>query len=180
VTFASSYAVSVLGLEEGQTTTMLMTFQIGMILMAIPGGFLPNKIGRKTTMKLGAVVMFVIMILLFFVKNYIATLVGIALLGAGWIFINVNIMAFYSDIVDSNKKLGTVLGLTGVGSQLGAILLVPVVGWLVEASGNNYNLVWLASSVAIAFGMVMFLFVKGGEIRKAVSATPEIPAAPSE
>ncbi len=168
ITFASSYAVSVLGLPEAQTIQLLMTFQIGMVLMALPGGYLPNKIGRKTTMKLGAGVMFLVMIILFFVQNFIVAMIGIALLGAGWIFINVNIMAFYSDIIDTNKKLGTVLGLTGVGSQLGAILLVPVVGWLIERFNNNYNLVWLVTAITIAFGMLMFFMVKGGEIQKSL------------
>lgn len=177
VTFASSYAVTVLGLEEGQTIQLLMTFQIGMILMVLPGGFLPSKIGRKTTMIVGAAMMFVVMLILFFVKNFIVAMVGIALLGTGWIFINVNIMPFYSDIIDSNKKLGTVLGLTGVGSQLGAILMVPIVGWIIEKTNNNYNIVWLVTSFTIAFGMIMFLLVKGGEIRKSTPETIEAPKA---
>lgn len=171
VTFASSYAVTVLGLEEGQTIQLLMTFQIGMILMVLPGGFLPSKIGRKTTMVIGAAIMIAVMLILFFVNNFIVAMVGIALLGTGWIFINVNIMPFYSDIIDSNKKLGTVLGLTGVGSQLGAIVMVPIVGGLIEKSNNNYNLVWLITCFTMAFGMLMFFLVKGGEIRAAMPAT---------
>jgi MFS family permease len=147
-----------------------MTFQIGMILMVLPGGFLPSKIGRKTTMIIGAAVMVAVMVLLFFVKNFIVAMVGIALLGTGWIFINVNIMPFYSDIIDTNKKLGTVLGLTGVGSQLGAILMVPAVGWLIEKSNNNYNLVWLTTAITMVFGMIMFFLVKGGEMRKSTPA----------
>jgi MFS family permease len=174
VTFASSYAVSVLGLEAAQTTIMMLTFQVGMILLAIPGGFLPNNIGRRTTMILGGAIMFVMLILLFFIKNYIATLVGIGLLGAGWVFINVNIIAFYSDIIDSNKKLGTVIGLAGFGSQLGSILLVPIVGWLIEVTSNNYNLVWPATAVTIAFGLAMLFLIKGGEIRKADPTPPAV------
>lgn len=170
VTFASSYAVTILGLEEGQTIQLLMTFQIGMILMVLPGGFLPSKIGRKTTMIIGAAIMIAVMVILFFVKNFIVAMVGIALLGTGWIFINVNIMPFYSDIIDTNKKLGTVLGLTGVGSQLGAILMVPAVGWLIEKSNNNYNLVWLTTAITMVFGMIMFFLVKGGEMRKPTPA----------
>lgn len=176
VTFASSYAVTILGLEEGQTIQLLMTFQIGMILMALPGGFLPSKIGRKTTMIIGAAMMVVVMLILFLVENFIVAMVGIALLGVGWIFINVNIMPFYSDIIDSNNKLGTVLGLTGVGSQLGAIVMVPIVGWLIERFNNNYNLIWLVTSTTIAFGMVMFFLVKGGEIRKIEPSAPETQA----
>lgn len=176
VTFASSYAVSVLGLPESQTIQLMMAFQVGMVLFAIPGGFLPNKLGRKRTMQIGAAFMIAMMAMLFFVKGFIPSIIGIALLGAGWIFINVNVMAFYSDIIDTNKKLGTVLGLTGVGNQLGAILLVPLAGWLIEAFNNNYNVVWVISCITMAFGIVMFFMVKGGEIHPAQEEEPQTAA----
>lgn len=168
LTFASSYAVSVLGLAESQTIQVLMAFQVGMILLVVPGGFLPSKIGRKNTMKIGGAMMIITMVILFFIKNTTGVMICLGLLGMGWILINVNIMPFYTDIVDSNKKLGTVLGLTAVGSQLGAILMVPLVGWLIETFNNNYNLIWPITIIVFIFGMGMFFLVKGGEIHPTV------------
>lgn len=126
-TFFTLYAKNHLNLNEGDGATMLSVLPLFFVLTAIPSGFVAGKIGRRTTIATG-LVMIAIMLFLLYITPASALLAGIAplplvgiplvengprmltlagvfliLAGIGWAFIN-------DYARQSNKQL---LGRTG-------------------------------------------------------------------
>lgn len=169
-TFASSYALNVLAMPEAVGGTLAAIFFAGTLLFAIPSGFIATKFGRRNTIRAGALILTIFPLLIFFIPNLTLLYVFIAITGAGMALTNINIMPTISDIAPSSKSLGTIMSMALLSSGLGVVLSVPVWGGIIQAAGNNYNLLWLSYPTAAVIAFILLFFVKKGEAKPAQAA----------
>lgn len=185
-TFFTLYARNRLGLEVGDGATMLSVLPLFFILFAIPSGFLGSRIGRRTTITIGLIVL-IFMLILFYITPAEALLTGITPLplvgipleeggarmltlagvllilgGIGWAFVNINGLPMVVDLTGA-ARIGTFTGLYYLFSTLSAIAGPNLNGWAVQLANNNYNVIMIIAPVFMAVALWLMLGVRRGE-----------------
>jgi Na+/melibiose symporter-like transporter len=185
-TFFTLYAKNHLGLNEGDGATLLSVLPLFFVLAAIPSGYVAGKLGRKTTISIGLVIL-VIMLVLLYITPAEALLTGIAPLplvgiplveggarmltlagvllifgGIGWAFININSLPMIVDLT-SAARIGTFTGLYYLFSTLSAIVGPNMNGWAVQLTNGNYNIIMLIAPFFMLTALGLMMGVKKGE-----------------
>lgn len=185
-TFFTLYAKNHLGLEPGDGATLLSVLPLFFVLFAIPSGFIAGRIGRRTTISIGLIIL-IIMTILLYITPADALLIGIAPLplvgiplveggarmltlagvlliigGIGWALININSLPMIVDLT-SAARIGTYTGLYYLFSTLSAIVGPNVNGWAIQLTGDNYNIIMILAPIFFAIAFVMMLGVRRGE-----------------
>ena len=184
--FFTLYARNRLGLEIGDSATLLSVLPLFFVLFAIPSGFLARRIGRRTTITIG-LMMLIFMLILLYLTPASALLTGIAPLpvvgipleeggarmltlagvllivgGIGWSFVNINSLPMVVDLTGA-ARIGTFTGLYYLFSTLSAIAGPNLNGWAVQLANNNYNVIMIISPVFMAVALWLMLGVRRGE-----------------
>jgi MFS family permease len=185
-TFFTLYARNRLGVEVGDSATLLSVLPLFFVLFAIPSGVLAQRIGRRTTITIGLISLIVMLILLY-VTPASALLTGIAPLplvgipleeggarmltlagvllilgGVGWAFVNINSLPMVVDLTGA-ARIGTFTGLYYLFSTLSAIAGPNLNGWAVQLANNNYNVIMIIAPVFMAIALWLMLGVRRGE-----------------
>jgi Na+/melibiose symporter-like transporter len=185
-TFFTLYAKNHLGLHEGDGATLLSVLPLFFVVFAIPSGFIAGRIGRRTTITIG-LIMLIFMLILLYVTPASALLTGIAPLplvgipivsggarmltlagvllmlgGIGWAFVNINSLPMIVDLT-SAARIGTFTGLYYLFSTLSAIVGPNVNGWAIQLTNNNYNIIMVLAPAFMAIALWFMLGVKRGE-----------------
>ena len=124
-TFFTLYARNRLGLEVGDSATLLSVLPLFFVLFAIPSGFIAKSIGRRVTITIGLIMLIGMMILLYLTPAgalltgiaplplvgiplaeggaRMLTLAGVLLIfgGIGWAFININSLPMIVDLTSA-------------------------------------------------------------------------------
>ncbi len=175
--FFTLYGVKHLGLADADSAFQLTYISLAFLLFALPAGYVGASLGRRRTILTGIVLMALSILAMYFLP--IATLTGklaqvtktgafyplsivLAVAGFAWAMININSLPMMVDMTDS-LRIGTYTGLYYFASTLAAILGPITFGGLVQATGNNYNLMMLLSPVFLVLALVMMLGVRRGE-----------------
>jgi len=185
-TFFTLYAKNHLGLNEGDGATLLSVLPLFFVLFAIPSGFIAGKIGRRTAIATGLVILTVVLVLLYITPasalltgiaplplvgiplvaggTRMLTLAGVLLIlgGIGWAFININSLPMIVDLT-SAARIGTFTGLYYLFSTFSAIVGPNLNGWAVQLTGNNYNTIMLIAPFFMLVALGLMLGVKRGE-----------------
>lgn len=185
-TFFTLYAKNHLGLEVGDGATLLSVLPLFFVLFAIPSGFIAAKIGRRTTISIGLIILIIMTILLYVTPADVLltaiaplplvgiplveggarmlTLAGVLLIigGIGWALININSLPMIVDLT-SAARIGTYTGLYYLFSTLSAIVGPNVNGWAIQLTGDNYNIIMILAPVFFAIAFVMMMGVRRGE-----------------
>jgi Na+/melibiose symporter-like transporter len=158
----SSFAVFTLGMEAGTASIYAGTMTIFFLLFAVPAGFLGTRWGREKTIRIGLIGLVLSALTGFFLVQEAITLVLILLFaGAFWAMVNVNSLPLVYDHGDE-KQIGAYTGLYYFSSQLAAVLGPTLLGFLVEALGNQYRWLWLFAAVFMALALTAMLGVRRG------------------
>lgn len=167
-TYFTLYGKEVWGLAENVSAQYLTYFSLAFLLMAIPSGFIASRLGRKKTIIIGVVGMFLMLAT--------ATLVGIpwplaaVLLAVGglfWALVNINSFPMVADMAPA-AKLGLYTGLYYFASQLAAILAPPFFGLAMDITSRKAMFPLAAAAFVLAF--LMLLGVRRGEVTSQKSA----------
>jgi len=185
-TFFTLWAKNHLGLEVGDGATLLSVLPLFFVIFAIPSGFIAGRIGRRTTISIGLVILIIMMILLYITPAAalltgiaplpllgiplveggarMLTLAGVLLIigGIGWALININSLPMIVDLT-SAARIGTYTGLYYLFSTFSAIVGPNMNGWAIQLTGNNYNIIMILAPVFFAIAFVMMLGVRRGE-----------------
>ena len=171
VALISIYGVQVLGYSKGLAGFLPFIVTVPLLLTIYPLSYLPGKIGRRTTIKIGVIIWTVMLVIGFFMGLAKAPLaimaIPLAFLGIGWAMINTNSIVIVWELAPTEKKIGTYTGLYYFFSYMAAILGPMVVGGLTDILGIPFLLLNGAFFFILAF--IMMQFVKRGE----VELTPE-------
>ena len=187
-TFFTLYARNRLGLEVGDSATLLSVLPLFFVLFAIPAGYLGSRIGRRVTISIGLITL-ILMLILIYITPVDALLTGIAPLplvgiplveggarmltlagvllifgGIGWSFVNINSLPMVVDLTGA-ARIGTFTGLYYLFSTLSAIAGPNLNGWAVQLADNNYNVIMIISPVFMASAFWLMLGVRRGEAK---------------
>ncbi|MBI5080544.1 MAG: SLC45 family MFS transporter [Chloroflexi bacterium] len=185
--FFSLYAVKHLGLKDSDGARLLTGLSLVFVIFALPSGYIGAKIGRRTTIISGIVVMSAVMMTMFFLppavlisplaklpvvgiqlnpdsKDTYLVVIGVLLMvaGMGWALININSLPMVVDMTVP-ARIGTFTGLYYLFSTFSAIVGPNVNGWIISLTGRNYNAVMIVAPIFMALALVMMIGVKRGE-----------------
>jgi MFS family permease len=166
-TFFTSYGTFQLGVAESTASLLLGFFSLTFIVFSIPGGMLAERWGRRRTILTGLIALTSLLVLASFLPSVYAIAVIMFLGGASWALININSLPMIVDIAPDDRLLGTYTGLYYISGTLAAIVGPILNGWIIDASGKNYNTIfWVAPAfMLVAIGCMWF--VTRGEAKAA-------------
>jgi MFS family permease len=179
--FLTLYATKRLGIPVGDAGRMMGHIGIFFVLFAIVAGILGSRIGRRTTISIGIVLMAVLISCIALLPAELLTttltklpalgtirVVNLFLMGAGiaWSFININSLPMVVDLTTA-ARIGTFTGLYYLFSTLSAIVGPNLNGWIVQLSGNNYNTMMFVAPFFLLIALVLMLGVRRGEAQAA-------------
>lgn len=166
VALISIYGVQVLEYSEGLAGFLPFLVTVPLLISIYPLSYVPGKIGRRNTIKIGVIVWIVMLVILFFLGLNQAPLLivafPLALLGLGWAMINTNSIVIVWELAPTEEKIGTYTGLYYFSSYLAAILGPMIVGGLTDLFGIPSLL--LNGAVFFILAFVMMMLVKRGEV----------------
>ena len=165
-TFFSSYGVSVLKIGEGTAGQILSIANVTFLLFAIPSGYVAARFGRRRTILAGLIVFGALLITAYFLPNLYVVIGALALGGIAWSLVNINSLPMVVDISPSETVLGTYTGIYYVAGTLAAVVGPILNGWIVEAAGNNYNLIFAVTPAFFLLAIVLMLMVTKGEAKE--------------
>lgn len=179
--FLTLYATKQLGIPDGDAGRMMGHIGLFFVLFALVAGVLGSRIGRRVTISIGIVGMAVLILAIALIPAGVLTttltklpvlgtirVINLFLMGAGvaWSFININSLPMVVDMTTA-ARIGTFTGLYYLFSTFSAIVGPNVNGWIVQLSGNNYNLMMFVSPLFLLVALVLMLGVKRGEAQPA-------------
>ena len=184
--FFTLYAKKHLGLNEGDGATLLSVLPLLFVIFAIPSGIIASKIGRRTAISMGIILLTAVLIGLYIIPATtllspvsrlplvgiplaeggprMLTVAGVLLMfgGIAWAFININSLPMVVDMT-SMARIGTYTGLYYLFSTLSAIIGPNVNGWIIQLTNNNYNNIMLVAPIFMIVALVLMLGVRRGE-----------------
>ena len=163
--FFTSYGTFRLGVAESTASMLLGFFSLTLFLFSIPGGMLAERWGRRRTILTGLVALTALLLLASFLPNVIAIAAILFLGGMAWALININSLPMVVDLVPSDRLLGTYTGLYYISGTLAAIAGLILNGWIIDATGKNYNTIFGVAPVFMLLAIVRMGFVTRGEAR---------------
>ncbi len=187
-TFFTLYAKKHLGLNEGDGATLLSVLPLLFVIFAIPSGVIASKIGRRTAISIGIVLLTGVLLGLYFIPASallaplaplplvgiplaeggarMLTVAGVLLMfgGIGWAFININSLPMVVDMT-SLARVGTYTGLYYLFSTLSAIIGPNVNGWIVQLTNGNYNNIMIVAPIFMVIALALMLGVRRGEAK---------------
>jgi MFS family permease len=165
-TFFTSYGTFQLGVAESMASLLLGFFSLTFILFSIPGGMMAERWGRRRTILTGLIALTLLLILASFVPSVYAIAAIMFLGGAAWALININSLPMIVDIAPDDRLLGTYTGLYYISGTLAAIVGPILNGWIIDASGKNYNTIFWVAPAFMLVAIVCMWFVTRGEVRE--------------
>jgi MFS family permease len=155
--FFTLYARNVLGIEVGTGTQMLTAFAALLIIFAIPSGLIATRVGRKPTILVGLLGMFVGLVLGYFIRDTTPLLITLAVMGIFWACININSFPMVYDL-GGKEFIGAFTGLYYFSASAAAITGPILAGKLIDLT--DYTQIWIFSAVFILVAVFLFLQVK--------------------
>ena len=166
-TFFTSYGTFRLGVAESTASLLLGFFSLTFILFSIPGGMLAERWGRRRTILTGLVALTGLLVLASFLPNVYAIAAILFLGGMAWALININSLPMVVDIAADDRLLGTYTGLYYISGTLAAIAGPILNGWIIDATGANYNTIFYVAPAFMLLAIGCMWFVTRGEARGA-------------
>lgn len=152
-TFASSYAVNILGMGEADTMYLVVACLAGSFIAYIPAGYLASRLGRFPLLRFGMLGLSACGLAIFFFPVKAVVFAAVFALGIFAATITVTILPILSDIVTSQKMMGSIAGAFVFVGLANAIVGNLVCGGAIQATGS-YKALWL---VVCAGGLGGFL-----------------------
>ncbi len=165
-TFFSSYGVSTLGVSESTASMILSVAYITFIAFSIPSGIIATRIGRKRTILIGLAVFGALLLVAFFIPVVPVVIGLLAVGGVAWSLVNINSLPMVVDISTSEEVLGTYTGLYYVAGTLAAVVGPILNGWVIDATGQNYNMIFLVTPAFFVLAILCMLGVTKGEAKE--------------
>ncbi len=164
-TFFTSYGTFRLGVAESTASLLLGFFSLTFIAFSIPGGMLAESWGRRRTILTGLVALSALLILASFLPNLYAIGAILFLGGMAWALININSLPMIVDIAPDDRLLGTYTGLYYISGTLAAIVGPILNGWIIDATGKNYNTIFWVAPASMIVAIACMWFVTRGEAK---------------
>jgi MFS family permease len=164
-TFFTSYGTFRLGVAESTASLLLGFFSLTFILFSLPGGMLAERWGRRRTILTGLIALSALLVLASFLPNVYAIGAILFLGGIAWSLVNINSLPMIVDLAPGDRLLGTYTGLYYISGTLAAIVGPILNGWIIEATGKNYNTIFYVAPAFMLVAIGCMWFVTRGEAK---------------
>ncbi len=166
-TFFTLYGVKMLKLQPNNAAFLLSFLALMFVIFAVPSGYIAGRVGRRKTILTGiaslAILLTVVRVLPFELQTSGAILpILLALVGISWSLINVNSLAMVVDVAPQTE-LGTYTGLYYFFSTAAAVIGPILAGFLIEAMGGDYGMIFVIAPITLVFAFVFMFAVRRGE-----------------
>jgi len=166
-TFFTLYGVKMLKLQPNNAAFLLSFLAVMFVIFAVPSGYIAGRVGRRKTILTGiaslAILLAVVRVLPVELQTSGVILpVLLALVGVSWALINVNSLAMVVDVAPQTE-LGTYTGLYYFFSTAAAVIGPILAGYLIEAMGGDYGMIFVIAPITLVFAFVFMLAVRRGE-----------------
>ncbi len=166
-TFFTLYGVKTLKMAPNNAAFLLTFLALMFVLFAVPSGFIAAKFGRRNTIMTGLALLAGLLALIRVLPVELQTASAIlpillALAGIGWSLININSLPMVVDIAPQTE-LGTYTGLYYFFSTAAAVLGPILAGYLIEAMGSDYGMIFVLAPLTLALAFAFMLGVRRGE-----------------
>lgn len=159
----SRYATKVWGLQGGEFADCLLVATIAAILSYIPIGIISSHIGRKKSILIGIVLMFVSYVAGFFFTSYHPIInVGFALIGIGWATISVNSLPMVVEM-SKGSDIGKYTGFYYTFSMTAQIFTPILSGFLLQ--NVSYRILFPYAAFFTALAFITMCMVKHGDAK---------------
>jgi Na+/melibiose symporter-like transporter len=175
--FFTLYAKNRLGLPAADGARLLGHLSLVFVVFALASGFIAARFGRRNTISAGIILLgSLIAAMSALPAETLTTVLGSAPVlgtipvisvfmmaaGASWALININSLPMVVDMTEA-ARIGTFTGLYYLFSTFSAIAGPNINGWLIELTGNNYNMVMVISPLFMLVALWLMWGVKRGE-----------------
>jgi MFS family permease len=171
-TFFTSYGTFKLGVSESTASLLLGFFSVTFLAFSIPGGMLADRWGRRRTIITGLSVFTVLLIAASFLPNLYAIAAILFLGGMSWALVNINSLPMIVDLAPSDRLCGTYTGLYYISGTLAAIVGPILNGAIIDATGKNYNMIFVVAPAFLLLAIGCMWFVTRGEARTVAGDSP--------
>jgi MFS family permease len=104
-------------------------------------------------------------VIAFFTPTVPAIVGLLAVGGVAWSLVNINSLPMVVDTSPSEASLGTYTGLYYVAGTLAAVVGPILNGWVIDLTGNNYNMIFLVTPGFFVLAVLCMLGVTKGEAK---------------
>lgn len=166
-TFFTLYGVKMLKLQPNNAAFLLSFLALMFVLFAVPSGYIAGRFGRRKTILTGiaslAILLTIVRLLPYELQTSGVVLpILLALVGISWSLINVNSLAMVVDVAPQTE-LGTYTGLYYFFSTAAAVIGPLLAGYLIEAMGGDYGMIFVIAPITLLFAFVFMFAVRRGE-----------------
>lgn len=159
----SRYATEVWGLENGGYADCLMVATVAAIFSYIPLGFLASKIGRKKSILIGVVGLFLgFFYVAFFGGYHFMINLGFVIVGVSWAAINVNSFPMVVEIANDGD-VGKYTGYYYMFSMAAQVLTPVLSGVFLQLV--SYKTLFPYSCIFSVLAFLTMLLVKHGDVK---------------
>ena len=163
--FFVKYCISQLGFSANTASLGLFVLTIAGAVFAVPAGILSDRINRRFVLLSGTIIFAVGMTLAVLVKNVVGMYLLLALIGVGFICIQVTIYAILAEIAPANR-LGEFMGIMNLFISLSQWIATLVMGYLLDSAGFGFFFPIAAAIMGIAVILIFFSkFDKAAEVK---------------
>ena len=163
--FFVKYCISQLDFSANTASLGLFVLTIAGAIFAVPAGILSDRINRRFVLLSGTIIFAVGMTLAVLVKNVVGMYLLLALIGVGFICIQVTIYAILAEIAPANR-LGEFMGIMNLFISLSQWIATLVMGYLLDSAGFGFFFPIAAAIMGIAVILIFFSkFDKAVEVK---------------
>ncbi|NJM05603.1 SLC45 family MFS transporter [Candidatus Gracilibacteria bacterium] len=163
--FFTSFATDTLRVPRGEEALLLAWFSLAIVVCALPAGIVGARLGRRSSMLLGALIMATALIITGFSSDLTLIRPLLVLAGAGWSLIVVNALPMVLDCApqDGIERVGAYTGIYFIATQSAEVLGPTLLGGLLDLTGRDFRLIFAYAAAALLLGAALLLRVRSGE-----------------
>jgi MFS family permease len=145
----SSFAIFSLGLEAGETVRLAALTALSILLFSLPAGIIGGRFGRRRTINVALIGLFLTIAAGYFLVRSPQTLAGFLLLSGLFLaFATINELPLFYDAIQE-RDIGANTGIYFVAAQLAAVLGPTLAGMAISGTGSYRSLLAFAALCAL-------------------------------
>jgi MFS family permease len=162
--FFTSFAADTLAVPRGTEAQLLTFFALAIVVFALPAGLAGARLGRRTAMVAGALVMAATFVAIGLSSDLLVIRVLLVVAGLGWSLVGVNALPMVLDCAPPGAdRIGVYTGIYFIATQTADVLGPTLVGLLLDLGGRDYRMMFAYSVAALLVAVVLMARVRRGE-----------------
>lgn len=151
--FFVKYCVKVLNLSDGIASTGLLLLTLAGALFAYPIGVLSDKVERRKVLLIGTFIFAFTLFLAIFIQITLLLYIALAVIGIGFIAIQITIYSILAEIVPS-ERLGEFMGGINFFISISQFIANNIMGYILDRAGFSYFFPISSATMFVAVAII--------------------------